>query len=166
MSDQENRSTALESVRLYEIGHTLVSTLNLDETLDQVLQSLEEIVGPHAFIIFLVDEPQDELYARSQRGYPAEATRALRIKIGQEGITGWVAQIGQPLYVPDVTRTSTHPVTTNYGSEMAAPLRVREKVIGVLDVASHWPHAFSTDDLRALSALPVCCGGHRKRTAV
>lgn len=85
---------------------------------------------------------------------PLFVDRALRI--GQEGIIGWVAATGQPLLVPDVThdphflRIPELPLTA---SELAVPLLLGGQVIGVLDAQSEHKGAFDETDLETMQAL-------------
>src|SRR5690606_18813208 len=82
--------------------------------------------------------------------------QGLRFRIGREGIIGWVAASGRAylandvrediLYVADKLMTSTR-------SEMAVPIRVGDRILGVLDVNSEQVYAFSRQDLHVMQSL-------------
>jgi len=89
----------------------------------------------------------------SYRGLSPQVKDSLRMLPGQ-GLTGWVFQTGKPIVVPNVCQDS-HYFETDAAtrSEMDAPLVVGERVIGVVNVESTRPNAFSAEDLSLLSAL-------------
>ena len=78
----------------------------------------------------------------------------MRLKIGREGIVGWVAAHKTAFNVPDVTQDSRYvegvPGTK---SEIAVPMIAGDRVIGVLDVQRSEINAFNDDDLRVLSSV-------------
>ena len=79
-----------------------------------------------------------------------------RLKIGQQGIVGFVAASGQPRIALDVGKDAvffSNPVLPETRSEMALPLKVQNRVIGVLDVQSNQPSAFSEEDISILQIL-------------
>ena len=69
-------------------------------------------------------------------------------------MTGWVAARGEPLFVPDVSQDPRYlDAIAEIRSEMCVPLKIAQRVIGVIDVESDEVNAFSEDDLRLLSTL-------------
>lgn len=122
------------------------------QLLEKMIRVLQELFSyPHAAIL-LVDEPRKELYVMASSGYRREVLRDFRIAIGKEGITGWVAQHKKALYVPDVRQDARYIKGVIRGrSEIAVPLLIGKTLIGVLDVESEKPEAFSRRDLKILS---------------
>lgn len=120
--------------------------------MEKLIRVLQELFNyPHAAIL-LVDESGQELYLVASSGYRREVERNFKILIGSEGITGWVARQKKPLYVPDVRKDPRYIRGVVRGrSEMAVPLLSGKKLIGVLDVESEQPDAFSRRDLKILS---------------
>jgi signal transduction histidine kinase/DNA-binding response OmpR family regulator len=87
-----------------------------------------------------------------------------RLKVGREGITGWVAQSGEPLLVPDLSQEPRYyglPEASEVRSELAVPLKTKERVIGVLHVQSDHLDAFDESDLGVLQSL-----GHQAAIAI
>jgi GAF domain-containing protein len=79
-----------------------------------------------------------------------------RLGIGSKSIVGFVAGNGERLIVNDTTRDATYypnPLLPETRAEAALPLRVGDRVVGVLDVQSTSPYAFSEDNLRTLQIL-------------
>lgn len=143
-----------EATALHRVSGTLMRTLNLDQLLESILEVLQRSFGyPHCAIL-LVDEKREELRIEAARGYLRDTVGTPGIKIGQEGIAGWVAANKTPLNVPDVTQNDRYAEKVKgIASEIAVPMLVGEKVVGVLDVQSTEVNAFGEDDLRTLSSI-------------
>jgi GAF domain-containing protein len=108
--------------------------------------------------IFLLDE-RDEyavLQAASSEGGRRMLERGHKLRVGEVGIVGHVASTGEPRVALDVgedTAHFAHPDLPNTRSEMALPLKVQDRVIGVLDVQSTHEAAFSEDDVAVLQTM-------------
>ncbi len=143
-----------EATVLYKVSNQLMRTLNFDQVLEKVLDILQRSFGYLNCAILLVDEEAGELEVKAARGYLQETVGKVRLKIGQEGIVGWVAAHKTLLNVPDVSRDPRYvegvPGTK---SEIAVPMIVGDRVIGVLDVQRSEVNAFNDDDLRVLSSV-------------
>jgi len=153
----EETQRRAEQLRLVnEIGYEVSTTLDLDYLLWQVVRLIQETFDCYLVSIGLVEG--DELVFKADVGYAYEQPRitGLRLRLGKEGITGWVARHGQSLLVPDVSRepryyaVDTLPDTR---SELAVPLRLHDRVIGVLDVQGDRVNAFDYSDQILLEAL-------------
>jgi PAS domain S-box-containing protein len=125
-----------------------------DETVARATSSLNQL-WPGATVGFLfVDEADQTLRPHpSYFGVPPEAIANLRVPLNQ-GLTGWAMRVRQPIRVGDVT-SDPHYIAGVPGtrSEMAAPLVVGERVIGVVNVERPRPDVFSGEDLRLLATL-------------
>ncbi|NIN64442.1 MAG: GAF domain-containing protein [Anaerolineae bacterium] len=143
-----------EATVLHRVSTRLIRTLNLDQLLEDILEALQRAFGYLNCALLLVDEDAEELYIKAARGYSPELMAAGRIKIGQEGIAGWVAANKVALNVPDVTRD---PRCVRWvketRSEIAVPMLIGDEVIGVLDAQNSEVNAFNEDDLRVLSSV-------------
>jgi signal transduction histidine kinase len=106
--------------------------------------------------IFLVDG-EDLVVSACSLPELQKAVNRLRLKIGHQGITGWVAAHGQPLNVPDVrqdTRYSyEHEEELATRSELAVPITLQGVVTGVLDVQSSQVAAFTDLDIFTLQTV-------------
>ncbi len=139
---------------LYEVGRKLSSTLDLDELLEHVLELLREQWGYSLCSILLLDREKNELFIRKVIGRDLEEVKDLRFRVGIDGIVGWVAQTGEFLCVPDVSKDPRYiPGSPEGKSEAAFPLKVRDQVIGVLDLESKEIHGFDEEDLKVLSSF-------------
>ncbi len=143
-----------EATALHRVSSTLMRTLNLDQLLESVLEVLQRSFGYSHCAISLVDEKTGELCIAAARGYLRDTMAKPGAKTGQEGIIGWVAANRIPLNVPDVHQDDRYVERVKgIGAEIAVPMLVGEKLVGVLDVQSTEVNAFSEEDLRTLSSI-------------
>ena len=151
---KRNRELAL----LYEAGQALNSTLDLDQVLVTVLEETRRLLGVVASSVWLIDPETNELVCRQATGPNSEMVRHWRLAPG-EGIAGWVASSGQSLIVPDACADTRHfgDLDRRTGlalrSILSVPLRVKEEIIGVLQVVDTEVDRFSSTDLRLIESL-------------
>ena len=144
----------IEATLLHRVSNTLIRTLNLERLLENILEVLQKAFGYSNCAILLLDKETEELQVKAARGYLQATGEGLKIKTGQEGITGWVAANRVPLNVPDVAKDDRYVQwVEETKSEIAVPMLGGEQVVGVLDVQSTEVNAFSEDDLRTLSLV-------------
>ncbi|MEJ2207412.1 MAG: GAF domain-containing protein [Anaerolineae bacterium] len=165
----DQAAIAIENARLYqEISHHLeevqilnkvaqaaTSTLDFDEVIRRGVAALFGVRNFERVNILLLEQETHELCLHpALSGSPILPRRAdIRIPLGT-GITGRVAQTGKPLRVADIRQEAEY--VAGYPdslSELAVPLRIGDRVVGVLDVQSTRPNAFSESDERLLSTL-------------
>lgn len=127
---------------LHHVTTSAASSTTIEEALSSAVQGLQVTLGGDQVSILLVDHDGETLEVKSAIGYTDEVYK-LRVPIGS-GITGWVAQHRQSLRVSDVLKDSRYiGVNARVRSEMAIPLIYRNEVLGVLNVESPQPHAYS-----------------------
>jgi len=162
-------SVAFHNAKLYEeavarsrelsvsftIAQSLISTLELDDVLNRILDVIRTNFGYENCAILLVDKKSNELYVRASSGYPEYVSKNIRLNISKkEGITSYVAATGKPYYAPDVSKTPFYVMgKKTIKSEAAVPLIVRESVIGVLDIESEKLNAFTEQDIRMFTVF-------------
>lgn len=150
----KRRATQMATVA--KIGRQMATFLALDPLLEQVVSLIREEFGYRYVSLFLVDPAGKELVLRAGAGYEIEPAKAIHLKIGAEGICGWVAASGEPLLVGDVSQEPRYyPLDTlaDTCSELALPVRLKDQIIGVLDVQSDALNAFDEEDLFVLQLL-------------
>jgi PAS domain S-box-containing protein len=131
------------------------SSLSLDQMLREIMDSLRVFFKFETLGILLVDENTKRLLP-----HPASYNELRMKNIGKlglyvgKGITGWVAEKGEPLLVNDVSKDSRYLCgDESTCSEICVPLKMGEKVIGVIDSQSRNLNDFSVDDLRLLGIV-------------
>jgi PAS domain S-box-containing protein len=122
--------------------------------LTEIVDNLNNLLKFEYLVIFLVEENTKRLkpYTCSKsRRHHIEYIEGLGLCLGR-GITGWVAEKGEPLLVNNVKEDGRYVCgDEDISSEMCVPLKVGQKVIGVIDVQSKELNALSEDDLRLLN---------------
>jgi diguanylate cyclase (GGDEF)-like protein len=135
---------------LYDASQAALSTFDLDEVLQQILTIARDYFHLQNVAILLLDEETGELYVRRQVGWDAGQDKA-RIKVGM-GITGAAAKQKRPIYSPDVSKDSRYIMSASITrSELAIPLMVLDKVVGVLDCQSENLNHFDAETVDMLT---------------
>src|SRR5215471_16560607 len=135
---------------LYDASQAVLSTLDLDEVLQQILMIARDYFHLQNVAILLLDKETDELYPRSQIGWD-QGHETVRLSRGA-GITGAAARLKRPLYVPDVSKDARYICSaTRTRSELAVPLMVRDEVVGVLDCQSENLNHFDSETIDLLT---------------
>ena len=155
---ERQRSAQLATIS--EVSRQVAALLDLDELLESIVTLTRERFGYTNVHIFTVDrDARRAIFRASTHPRGAEwRARGIGYRVGLEGIVGYVAAVGEPLVVNDVSqepRFVPYPdqVADETRSEIVVPLVIGKKVIGVLDVESHELNAFGDDDLFVLTTL-------------
>ncbi len=154
---ESTRRQLEELVVLNEVAGAAAETGSENALIERVTRIIGEALYLDDFGVLLVDEAAGVLrFHPSYRGkWSEEAAKGAVIPLGQ-GVTGRVAVNGQPWHVPDVTREPAYldvGLSANMCSELCVPLKIGEKVIGVINAENAQPNAFSESDQRLLSTL-------------
>jgi signal transduction histidine kinase len=149
-----------ENVRfriLTEVSQQITSILEIDDLLTRIVRLIQQTFGYYHVGIGLIEE--DEVVYRVGAGVlwddPNFQFKPGRLKVGSEGLTGWVAHTGQVAFVPDVKQDSRYVWMQGSltRSELTVPITVKGKTIGVLDAQSEQLHGFDQTDMEMLQAL-------------
>lgn len=140
-----------------EVGRRMTSILPVDELLVQIARLIRQAFNYDHVHIGLIEG--DQVVYKVGAGYlwddPRFQFEPARLKVGAEGVTGWVAATGEPLLVPDVNEEPRYVWMqgSETRSELTVPLKAKGEVIGVLDVQSNQLDAFDESDLLVLQSL-------------
>ena len=148
---------------LLDITQKISRSLDLQEVLNQVMDTLDSLIPYDAAGIFVLQCVDPELVpegeepctfkAEAVRGYDIDELSDLHLKLG-EGFIGSVAVSGAPIISPDVRKDSVYiNARDRTRSEMVAPIISNDEVIGVFDLESDELNAYSSDDLEVLMLL-------------
>ena len=150
---EETERRALEKEVLLEISKTLSAPLDLDEVIEAIFRSLRQVVRYDAAAIYLVNRSSQRLELVRDTGYPPGSDEAFRLSVG-EGIVGWVAKTGEAVIVPDVRRDRRYvSARAETRSELAAPLVLEGRTIGVFNLESDREDAYHDDHLEMLAVF-------------
>ncbi len=128
---------------LSEISYEINSSLNLDQVLASAAQQVKRLMQFEIFAVLLREENTNDMYVRFAIGHRPEVIEHWRIPMG-DGIIGAAATTGQAICVGDVLKDPRYlPAVDDVRSELAVPLIVRGRVIGVMDIESRQPDYFT-----------------------
>jgi GAF domain-containing protein/CheY-like chemotaxis protein len=146
----EQKVAELRSVS--EINQMITSTLDLEEVLSLILDKARELLCVENGSLQLMDQEGTELSVRLRRGTPVVPEEKVKLKPGQ-GITGYAAKLKQPALVNDVTQPPWRDIYCEFWpgtrSELAVPLMIGERCIGVLNL-EHPEAGFFSEDQREI----------------
>jgi sigma-B regulation protein RsbU (phosphoserine phosphatase) len=138
---------------LTQIGEEVNASLDLDEVLARTAALIKRHIDYEIFGVLLVDENTQTLKHRFSIGYSRELASNLIIPMGQ-GITGTAAATGHAVRVSDVTKDPRYiNAIDTVRSELAVPLMVQGKCVGVLDIQSNHLNYFTKDQQSILTLL-------------
>jgi len=143
---------------IHQIGHHLVSTVDLKEVQAIALEEVRSLLDVMACSIWLLDEETGELVCQQIAGPGSERIRGWRLQPGQ-GIVGWVAQFGEALLIPDTWRDPRHYTQIDQStglpirSTLCLPLKTKQKNLGALQLVDKEVGKFSASDLLLLEPV-------------
>lgn len=151
----ENRIYQLRA--LNEISKEIHENLNLNTTLSIIITKITGLLACARVTIMLCDQDNEYLTIKAAKGFPIEELDKVKIKIG-EGISGSVAASGEVLFIPNIEedprfqkRNSEQYFTK---SLISVPLRIRDKIIGVINVNNKRNNeSFTIDDKDILTTI-------------
>ncbi len=153
----EIESGRYELVALSRISAALSGLGNLDAVLKVGLDNMLDIMNGTIGGILLLDEQTQTLSYRVYQGLSTKYAEEMRMSLG-EGIAGKVAQSGKSILLKDISadpRTARPDLVSNEGLKafISVPLRAKDRVLGVINVASRMPHSFNTNDRHLLHSI-------------
>jgi GAF domain-containing protein/nitrogen-specific signal transduction histidine kinase len=164
-------AVALENARLYEaerkraaqfavvnqVARKAVSILDPDQLLQESVIAIQQGFEYHNVILLQLDEATGKLGEQAIAGGFEDIGPPDYYQDVGKGLIGWAAQTGQPLMVNEVSQDPRYVVGFSEQvptrAELCVPLKLGERVIGVLDVQEIRPNAFDEMDLAAMETL-------------
>lgn len=155
---EDSRLRALQLETAAEIARDISSSLNLDEILAKAVQLIRDRFDFYHAAVFLIDLPHEFAVIREATGEAGAQMKRLNHKlgIGSKSIVGYVAGRGETLVINDTDKDPTYyanPLLPDTRAEAATPLKVGDRILGVLDVQSRHAYVFDDDNLRTLQIL-------------
>jgi len=146
-----------ELLALSRVSAALSGLWDLDAILRVALDNVLKIMNGNIGGILLFDEQTQTLSYRVHQGLSTRYVEGIRLRLG-EGIAGRVAQSGKSLLLEDISadpRTANPDLISTEGLKafISVPLQAKDKVLGVLNVASHLPRRFTQNDMHLLNSI-------------
>lgn len=145
-------------VGIHEFGMTATGLISKEELNQSVIDSACRLIRSDAGSLMLLNHDTNQLNIAASRGLPAEVVANTRLALG-EGVAGRVAQTGKAIFVEDIendARFLRSNATSRYTSKsfISVPLRVKNRIIGVLNINSpETSRRFEERDVRLLTIL-------------
>jgi diguanylate cyclase (GGDEF)-like protein len=150
LEEQERRRKA-ELEALHSVTQRSTASQTTEDAVRSTVEAIDRLGYPTAAVL-LFDERRRELVVQASPNLAPEQWWR-RIPVGT-GVTGQAAASGEPVVVADTAR---HPGYISRGggarSEIALPLKVKGRLIGVLDVEHPRPRAFGEDEVHVLASF-------------
>ena len=141
-----------------EIGRLVTSTLDLNTIFTRTVSLMSDRFGFYYAGIYIIEETGFHAVLREATGEAGEKMKAQRhsVVVGSNSVVGKVAQNIEPMLLNDTEFEPLYmpnPYLLDTRSEVAIPLRIGLRIVGVIDIQSTEPHAFTQDDLSVLQSL-------------
>lgn len=154
----EERRRAEELALINRIAQRVNANLELQATLDAIVEAVVELVPCSLVEISLWDPVEEMLSLQAIRCSPERTLRINQVYPPGRGYTGWVVRNKQPLLVPDVEarkdiRPDLLPGELPFKAYIGLPLLCREELIGTLVLVHDQANTFDEKDLRLLESL-------------
>ena len=134
-----------------ELARKISSSLDLSGVLDLIIDTVRSFIPYDSAGIYIIEGQgrQKHVVANTTRGY-ADSNSCVNMKIG-DGIVGWVVKTSNSTIVPDVSRDSRYLLArSTTQSEIAAPIRINDRVVGAFNLESDQLNAYTRLDLEML----------------
>jgi signal transduction histidine kinase len=154
----ESTQQSLKEVNaLYQISQGLAASLDADQLIQDVLVMLQQNFGYYYVQIFLLDPISGDLVFKRGSDEIGTKLNSQQFRLpGGKGIIGYVAETETPFVtnnVDDVVFFYRNPLLPDTQSELAVPIKVDGRVVGVLDIQQTPPHRLSDADLQLTTAV-------------
>ena len=153
----EDSSSASADVlrRLQSVTDAALGNLSLDALLDELLTRIRDALEADTCDVLLLDAGGTELVARAVKGLEGEVEQGTRIPVG-EGFAGRIAATGAPIVIDDVDDADVlNPILREKGikSLLGVPLRVGDRILGVVHIGTLAPRDFDANDVELLEVV-------------
>lgn len=150
---QETLSKYRELILLYDITEKLAASLDPQEVANLIIHEANKLIKADKVSLMLINEVTGLLEIIA--GLGEESKPKMSLKVG-EGIAGYIAHTGKAEILNDVCVDPRFlKGTSKVSSMMCAPLRIKDNVIGVINLSSQEPANYTAEDLKLLSSLTL-----------
>ncbi len=153
----ERRNEELAS--MIEIGKALTSSLDIRAILETIMRQVERLIKPKTWSLLLVDSLSGDLVFEIAVSTVSEQLKGVRLARGK-GIAGWVAEYGEPLLIPDVSKDDRFAVDFDQQlmfktrSIVCVPMKIKDQVIGVIELINSFEELdFDESDILLIAAI-------------
>ncbi len=152
---------------LRDITRAISAAMSLDKILSLITTKTARVMDMDSCSIYLLDDKGEYLVLKATTGLAAEAVGTARLRMG-EGLTGHAAAEGKPIAAENASADPHFKYLPETGEKefqslLAAPLIVRGKVIGAINVQTRAGHAYRPDEVELLSIIADVAAGELEK---
>ncbi len=143
-------------IALSKAGQQITSLLELDALLNKIVNTVSEAFKFGYATIFLIDPSTNELVIKAGSGYDVEKIKHIRFKLDDSSICGLVGSKTKASIIPDVSKNKHYlslDIPKDINSELTVSIKVKGKIIGVLNVQNKKLNAFENADIFTLQTF-------------
>ena len=157
MPKRKSNVNAKEVNALFEISKAIASGLYLEDVLRLIVTVTANLMDSKICSLWILDEKEKVLRIRATQTMSEEYLKERTLKLG-EGIVGYVAQQNKPLAILDVLKESRYKEKALAKKEglvsmLSVPLTLKDKVTGVINCYTSYPHEFNATERAVLIAV-------------
>lgn len=157
MTIQSKISYTKQIEALSKISEAITSDLYLEDILRLIVVVAAEVMNSKICSLWLLDEKEKSLKIRATQSMSKEYVRERSLKMG-EGVVGYVAKENKPLIILDIQkepRFKEKELARKEGlvSTLSVPMRVKDRVIGVINCHTSTPYRFTQTDVNVLTTV-------------
>ncbi|MBL8049729.1 MAG: GAF domain-containing protein [Anaerolineales bacterium] len=153
---ESTQQSLRETNALYRINQGLVA-LNANELLDDVVSLLQKNFGYYHVQVYIIEPATKELIIQAASGEIGQKLLEQKAKLqAGQGIAGYAAETLLPFFTNNVEEVMFfvhHPLLPDTKSEMAIPVKIGERLFGILDIQQAPPKTFTARDLQLVSVI-------------
>ncbi|MFO7585394.1 MAG: response regulator, partial [Anaerolineales bacterium] len=151
----QRRATELGLIN--DISQKIAAVLELQNVFDLTAKLINQQFNYHHVAVFVLDIEQKRLVMKAKSGEFNHIFKPGHSVVLGEGVVGWVGKHGEKILANNVEEEARYnnyyPEMLTTRSELSLPIKIGARVVGVLDVQSPQPNAFSAGDLTVLETL-------------
>lgn len=140
----------------YSVNEDIASANGFEDTLNLLVDKISQVMSVEIVSFMLVSKNKSELIMRLAKGLDKKVIENEKVKLG-EGVSGWVAETGEPLLIKDISKDSRFQKRNgryHTDSLLSVPVKLRDKVIGVINVNNKVSkEPFNEEDLNLLKTI-------------
>jgi len=158
MTELPDRPTAQDHelvATLFELGREVSAVLDVDELMRRIPRLIAKLTSFTVFSVYMLEESRQELRIAYAEGYPLDLVLNFRLKVGQ-GIVGAAVAEEKPILVDNVSEDRRYVgLVEGVNSQLAVPLRHKNRTLGALNLLSDRVGAFTERDAEILGQFGV-----------
>ncbi len=145
-----------ELAALYDVTAIASESLNLEATLESLMERIQVAMRSEIIVIHLLDEKATHLQLTTHRGLPEQIVDVVQELPSRNGLLGWIVENRSPLMTPNLIsdpRLAPEIHVSNTHTYLGVPMQAQGRVLGVLSVLRDVECQFSVEEIALLASI-------------